>query len=104
MRYGTEELYGLDPKHLANMRTIDYLKDCRNSAIAKRNQLVHEEELCSMWSDSKREMIDYLTKAINSREFLLQEMDEQWNAQYLEKTYIKKLIQKLKSLLRKLFT
>ena len=75
MKYGTQELYGIEPEKLANMRTVDYLRLCRDAAIAKRETLVHEDEPIWFWSVEKRHMIDYLAKAINSREFLLNEME-----------------------------
>jgi len=75
MKYGTKELYDIEPEQLANMKTIDYLRVCRDAAIAKRNALVLEREPMWKWSVEKNAMIEYLNKAINSREFLLEEME-----------------------------
>ncbi len=96
MKYGTEELYGIEPEKLANMKTIDYLRICRDAAIRKREALVHEDEPIWFWSVEKRAMIDYLTKAINSREFLLNEMENRC------KNSLKKIFLKLEKYLRSL--
>ena len=97
MKYGTQELYGIEPEKLANMKTIDYLRICRDAAIRKREALVHEDEPIWFWSVEKRAMIDYLTKAINSREFLLNEMENR--CQNLLKKIFLKLEKYLRSLL-----
>ena len=94
MKYGTEELYGIEPEKLANMKTIDYLRICREAAIRKREYLVHEDEPIWFWSVEKHAMIDYLTKAINSREFLLNEMENQCQ------NSLKKIFLKLEKYLR----
>ena len=94
MKYGTEELYGIEPEKLAKMKTIDYLRICRDAAIRKREALVHEDEPIWFWSVEKRAMIDYLTKAINSREFLLNEMENKC------KNSLKKIILKQVKYLR----
>ena len=94
MKYGTKELYGIEPEKLAKMKTIDYLRICREAAIRKREALVHEDEPIWFWSVEKRAMIDYLTKAINSREFLLNEMENQC------KNSLKKIILKQVKYLR----
>ena len=94
MKYGTKELYGIEPEKLAKMKTIDYLRICREAAIRKREALVHEDEPIWFWSAEKRAMIDYLTKAINSREFLLNEMENQC------KNSLKKIILKQVKYLR----
>ena len=57
MKYGTKELYGIEPEQLANMKTIDYLRACRSAAIAKRNALVLEDEPMWSWSVEKSAMI-----------------------------------------------
>ena len=94
MKYGTEELYGIEPEKLANMKTIDYLRICRDAAVRKRKALVHEDEPIWFWSVEKRAMIDYLTKAINSREFLLNEMENKCQNSQM------KIISKLEKYLR----
>ena len=99
MKYGTEELYGVEPEKLAKMKTIDYLRICKEAAIRKREYLVHEDEPIWFWSVEKRAMIDYLTKAINSREFLLNEMENQ--CQNSLKKIILKPVKYLRSLLVK---
>ena len=96
MKYGTEELYGIEPEKLANMKTIDYLRICREAAIRKREALVHEDEPIWFWSVEKHAMIDYLTKAISSREFLLNEMENQCQ------NSLKKIFLKLEKYLRSL--
>ena len=96
MKYGTEELYGIEPEKLANMKTIEYLRICRDAAIRKREALVHEDEPIWFWSVEKRAKIDYLTKAINSREFLLNEMENRCQ------NSLKKIFLKLEKYLRSL--
>lgn len=74
MKYTTEQLYGIDPRLLANMRYYDALQKCRQGAIAHRNRIIRSKHLHELTSEEQA-MVKYLEKTINGREFLIDEME-----------------------------
>lgn len=74
MRYTTQELYGIDPRTLANMRYIDALQKCRQGAIAHKNRIINSKPLHDLTSE-EQSMVTYLEKTIKGREFLIDEME-----------------------------
>jgi len=75
MKYRTEQLYGINPKELANMRHYDALQKSRQCAVAHLANLVHEDEPMESWSVEKRELVAYLKKAIEWCEIKIDEME-----------------------------
>lgn len=74
MKYTTEQLYGIDPRQLANMRYYDALQKCRQGAIAHRDRIIQSKPLHELTSEEQA-MVTYLEKTINGREFLIDEME-----------------------------
>lgn len=74
MRYTTQELYGIDPRTLANMRYFDALQKCRQGAIAHKNRIINSKPLQELKSEEQA-MVTYLEKTIKGREFLIDEME-----------------------------
>lgn len=74
MRYTTQELYGIDPRTLANMRYFDALQKCRQGAIAHKNRIINSKPLHELTSEEQA-MVTYLEKTIKGREFLIDEME-----------------------------
>lgn len=74
MRYTTQELYGIDPRTLANMRYYDALQKCRQGAIAHKEKIVKSKPLHELTSEEQA-MVTYLEKTIKGREFLIDEME-----------------------------
>ena len=75
MKYTTQELYGIDAKQLANMRTYDYLQKTKWCAIKRREEIIFSKPMHELTSE-EQEMVKYLDKAIKGREFLLNEMEQ----------------------------
>ena len=74
MKYSTQELYGIDPKDLANMRYFDALQKCRQGAIAHKNRIVYSKPLHKLTSE-EQELLAYLEKSIKWCENKLYEME-----------------------------
>lgn len=74
MKFSTQELYGIDPKTLANMRYYDALQKVRKGAIAHRDMIINSKLLHELTSEEQA-MVIYLEKTINGREFLIDEME-----------------------------
>lgn len=74
MKYTTEQLYGIDPKQLANMRYYDALQKVRQGAIAHKERLISSKPLHKLTSEEQA-MVTYLEKTIKGREFLIDEME-----------------------------
>jgi len=74
MKFSTQELYGIDPKDLANMRYYDALQKVKQGAIAHKERLIKSKPLHKLTSE-EQEMVVYLEKTIKGREFLIDEME-----------------------------
>jgi len=74
MKFSTQELYGIDPKDLANMRYYDALQKVRQGAIAHKERIINSKPLHELTSE-EQEMVVYLEKTIKGREFLIDEME-----------------------------
>lgn len=74
VKYSTQELYGIDPKDLANMRYYDALQKCRQGAIAHKNRIVYSKPMCELTS-GEQELLTYLEKSIVWCEKKLDEME-----------------------------
>ena len=74
MKFSTQELYGIDPKDLANMRYYDALQKVRQGAIAHKERLINSKPLHELTSEEQA-MVAYLEKTIKGREFLIDEME-----------------------------
>lgn len=74
MKYTTQELYGIDPRNLANMRYYDALQKCRQGAIAHKEKFINSKPLHELTSEEQA-MVKYLEKTIKGREFLIDEME-----------------------------
>ena len=74
MKYSTQELYGIDPKDLANMRYFDALQKCRQGAIEHKNRIVYSKPLKELTSE-EQELLAYLEKSIKWCEQKLFEME-----------------------------
>ena len=74
MKYGTQELYNIDPKECALMTHYEALTLCKEKAVEHRNILVHEQQHIHEWNSEKEEFIKYISKTINWCELKLDEM------------------------------
>ena len=74
MKYSTQELYGIDPRGLANMRYYDALQKCRQGAIAHKKRIVYSKSLHKLTSE-EQELLAYLEKSIKWCEQKLLEME-----------------------------
>lgn len=74
MKYSTQELYGIDPKQLANMSYYDALQACKKGAIEHKERLIKSKPLHKLTSEEQA-IVTYLEKTIKGREFLIDEME-----------------------------
>ena len=74
MKHSTQELYGIDPRDLANMRYYDALQKCRQGAIAHKNRIVYSKPMCELTS-GEHVFLSYLEKSIKWCENKLDEME-----------------------------
>lgn len=74
MKFSTQELYGIDPRTLSDMRYYDALQKCRQGAISHKRRIINSKPLHELTSEEQA-MVAYLEKTIKSREFLIDEME-----------------------------
>lgn len=64
MKYSTQELYGLDPKELANLPYKEALIICKEAASLRLNNLVFRNIPIFAWTDKDNLMHKELDKAV----------------------------------------
>jgi len=75
MKYSTYIVYGIKPKDLRDVPSVEYFKLCKAGGIKQIMRLTHKSPNIARWSKKRKALVEYIDKAVKYCDDKLKEME-----------------------------